>query len=114
MAKTPPDLKETMQRTCLSLLLTLLLTAPAIALADEIGSDIATTTPTGDKVILHPNGRWEFVDSKKAVQAAEVAKQYPENQGCPPGTQGGFLGFGRCVPIGDKDYNRGSMSGKGR
>lgn len=64
--------------------------------------------------MLHPNGRWEFIDEKKAIQAREIAKQFPENQGCPPGTQGGFLGFGRCIPIGDKDYNRGSLSGKGR
>jgi len=101
-----------MKNVFFSMLLTLLVTMPA--LAEEIGSDIETTTPNGDKVVLHPNGRWEFKDVKKAVQAAEVAKQYPENQGCPPGTQGGFLGFGRCVPIGDKDFNRGSMSGKGR
>lgn len=76
--------------------------------------DRQAATPDGDQVVLHANGRWEFVDTKKAAQAAEIAKQFPENQGCPPGTQGGLLGFGRCVPIGDKDYNRGSMSGKGR
>ena len=104
--------KPDMKNVFFSMLLTLLVTMPA--LAEEIGSDIETTTPNGDKVVLHPNGRWEFKDVKKAVQAAEVAKQYPENQGCPPGTQGGFLGFGRCVPVGDKDFNRGSMSGKGR
>jgi len=89
-----------------------LLSAPV--LADEPGKDLQAETPSGDKVILHPNGRWEFIDTKKAAEAKEVAKQYPENQVCPPGTQGGYLGLGRCIPIGDKDYNRGSMSGKGR
>jgi hypothetical protein len=89
-----------------------LLSAPA--LADEPGKDLQAETPSGDKVILHPNGRWEFIDTKKAAEAKEVAKQYPENQGCPPGTQGGYLGLGRCIPIGDKDYNRGSLGGKGR
>ena len=47
-------------------------------------------------------------------KAKEVAKQFPENQGCPSGTQGGLLGLGRCIPVGDKDYNRGSLTGKGR
>jgi len=83
-------------------------------MAQDMGSDIETTTPNGDKVILHPNGRWEFVDTKQAVKAAEIAKQYPENQVCPPGTQGGHFGLGRCIPVGDKDFNRGSLSGKGR
>ena len=80
----------------------------------EEGKDITAATPQGDQVILHPNGRWEFVDTKKAAVAKEVASQYVENQGCPHGTQGGFLGFGRCIAEGDKDFNRGSMSGKGR
>ncbi|HLD10203.1 MAG TPA: hypothetical protein VJB68_09180 [Methylophilaceae bacterium] len=95
-----------------SLLLCSLLAGYAIA--EEAVIPIQATTANGDKVILHPNGRWEFVDVKKAAEAKEVAKQFPENQGCPPGTQGGLLGLGRCIPIGDKDYNRGSLGGKGR
>ena len=91
---------------------TLLVSTPAFAEGD--GKDITAATPQGDQVILHPNGRWEFVDTKKAAVAKEVASQYVENQGCPHGTQGGFLGFGRCIAEGDKDFNRGSMSGKGR
>lgn len=86
----------------------------APAWAEEATEDIQATTPKGDRVILHANGRWEFVDQKKAAEAEKIAKQFPENQGCPPGTQGGFLGFGRCIPIGDKDFNRGSLGGKGR
>ena len=85
-----------------------------VALAESDATDISAVTDKGEKVILHPNGRWEFIDIKKAAEAKEVAKQFPENQGCPPGTQGGLFGLGRCIPIGDKDYNRGSMSGKGR
>jgi hypothetical protein len=96
-----------------SLLLTGLLASQAMA-AEQPVSPIKATTVNGDQVLLHPNGRWEFVDVKKAADAKEVAKQFPENQGCPPGTQGGLFGLGRCIPIGDKDYNRGSMSGKGR
>lgn len=86
----------------------------AVAHAESEPKDIAATTPQGDQVVLHPNGRWEFVDTKKAAVAKEVASQFIENQGCPNGTQGGFLGFGRCIAEGDKDFNRGSMSGKGR
>lgn len=82
--------------------------------AENTPKDLFATTPQGDQVTLHPNGRWEFIDTKKAAEAKEVAKQFPENQGCPQGTQGGLLGLGRCVSVGDKDYNRGSMSGKGR
>jgi hypothetical protein len=85
--------------------------SPAFA-ADAPGERVEATTAAGDKVILHPNGRWEFVDTQKAKAAKEVAGQYPENQGCPPGWRGGLLGFGRCVPPTDKDFNRGSMIGK--
>ena len=82
--------------------------------ANNTQGDITATSTNGDKVVLHANGRWEFVDTKKAVQAAEIAKQYPENQGCNNGEQGGFLGLGRCIPLGDKDFNRASGIGKGR
>ncbi len=71
---------------------------------------IEATTPGGDKVLLHPNGRWEYVDQKKAEQARRVASQLPENQGCPPGSQGGLFGIGRCILPGDKDYNRGTLN----
>jgi hypothetical protein len=84
------------------------------AMAEQPVSPIKATTANGDQVLLHPNGHWEFIDVKKAAEAKEVAKQFPENQSCPSGTQGGLLGFGRCIPVGDRDYNRGSMSGKGR
>ena len=71
---------------------------------------VEATTAGGDKVLLHPNGRWEYVDQKKAEQARAVAQQYPENQGCPAGSQGGLFGIGRCIMPGDKDYNRGSLN----
>jgi hypothetical protein len=95
-----------------SLILTFLLISAAIA--EETPTDIQATTTSGDAVILHANGRWEFVDAEKAARAREIAKQFPENRGCPSNMQGGFLGYGRCIPKGDKDYNRGSLSGKGR
>lgn len=78
--------------------------------ADEGKGTVEATTTGGDRVLLHPNGRWEYVNPQKAAAAREVSGQYPENQGCPPGSQGGFLGLGRCIPPGDKDYNRGSLN----
>jgi len=86
----------------------LLLTLPAVA------APVEATTATGDKVLLHPNGRWQYVDATKAEAAKKVADQYPENQLRPEAAQGGWMGLGRAVMPGDKDYNRGSLSGKGR
>jgi len=83
-------------------------------MAEEVPAAIQAVTVSGDVVVLHPNGHWGFVDAEKAAQAKEIAHQFPENQGCPSSMQGGFLSYGRCIPKGDKDYNRGSLSGKGR
>lgn len=74
----------------------------------------AATTVSGDKVLLHPNGRWEFVDVAKAEQAKKLAELYPENQTRPLEAQGGVMGVGRVILPGDKDYNRGSLNPKMR
>lgn len=75
---------------------------------------IDAITVVGDKVRLYPNGRWEYVDAGKAAKASEQVAQYPENKTRPAEAQGGLFGIGRTIMPGDKDYNRGSMSGKGR
>ena len=88
-----------------------LLALPLLALAAEQPSGpVEATTVNGDRVLLHPNGRWESVNPQKAAAARKTAEQFPENQGCPPGSQGSFFGFGRCIAPGDKDYNRGSLN----
>lgn len=92
------------------LLLAGLLSAGAVLAQGHGGEVIEASTAAGDKVRLLPNGRWEFVDAKKAEAARTVAQRYPENQGCPQGTQGGIMGLGRCVQPGDKDYNRGTLN----
>jgi len=47
--------------------------------------------------------------------AATPAAATPVAAGaCPPGSQGHLFGVGGCVVPGDRDYNRGSLSGKGR
>ncbi len=74
---------------------------------------IEATTATGEKVRLLPDGRWEYVDQARQAEAkktqAAVAATQPASQGCPPGSQGGMFGIGRCIPPGDPQYNRGSM-----
>jgi hypothetical protein len=87
-----------------------LLAALCLPAAAQERSAIEVATPSGEKVLLHPNGRWEYVEKKKAEEARSVAQQYPENQGCLPGTQGGLSGVGGCIKPGDKDYNRGSLN----
>lgn len=72
-------------------------------------------TSNGDKVRLFPNGRWEYVDAKKAeevrpqVQAYEEQKAREQAKG-----QGGLFGVGRRIQESDKDYNRGSLNPKMR
>lgn len=94
-----------------SLILTFMLISAAVA--EEAPSDIRATTAAGDSVILHPDGQWEYVDNKKAAAAQEVARKINNKVECPVNSQGTLLGFGRCIKKGDKEYNRGSLSGKG-
>lgn len=97
-------------RFCAAVIAASLVSWAAPSPAQDARPSIEATTPSGDKVLLHPNGRWEYVDAKKAEGARAVAREYPENQGCPPGSQGGLFGVGRCIRPGDKDYNRGSLN----
>lgn len=80
--------------------------SPAVV-AQEL---IEATTASGEKVRLHPNGRWEYADAQKAAAAKVLADQYPENQLRPQAAQGCLFGIGRCIMPGDKDYNRGTMN----
>lgn len=94
----------------------LLLTVTPLASADIADTPertpIAGKTANGEDVLLFPNGRWEYVNTVKAAEAKKVAEKFPENKGCPAGSQGGLFGVGRCIMPGDKDYNRRSLSGK--
>ena len=88
--------------------LSLQLVAPAV---QAQGSEtLEATTASGEKVRLLPNGRWEYVDTQKAVAAKVVADQYPENKLRPMDAQGCLFGVGRCIMPGDKDYNRGTLN----
>ncbi len=46
------------------------------AVAQEL---IEATTASGEKVRLHPNGRWEYLDAQKAVAAKTVVDQSGES-----------------------------------
>lgn len=94
-------------------LLAVVMSASAFAADAPSREPVEATTATGDKVLLYPNGRWEFVEAKKAEAAHKVAAEYPENQSVPAEpTQGGLFGIGRTIKPGDKDYNRGSLNPK--
>ncbi len=86
----------------------------ALSAHAEQPQPLQATTVQGDAVVLQPNGRWHFVDRDKAAAAEKIAREFPENQGCPSGMQGGFFGLGRCISNNDKEFNRGSLSGKSR
>jgi hypothetical protein len=95
-------------------LLTLGLLSIALGVAAENldRTPLPAVTANGEKVLLFPNGHWEFVDADKAAAAQKSAAQYPENRTRPVDAQGGWLG-GRVIMPGDPDYNRGSLGPKG-
>jgi hypothetical protein len=68
---------------------------------------VEATTAKGEKVYLFPNGRWEFVDQPKAQVQREERRIEDERE---RNAQGGFLGLGRRIYEGDKDFNRGSLN----
>ncbi|WP_195742042.1 hypothetical protein [Methylobacillus flagellatus] len=77
-----------------------------LAWAEEAPSPQHATTANGERVILNEDGSWQYADQEKTQPRQSV-------RDCPPGSQGGWFGT-RCIPPGDKDFNRGSLSRKGR
>ena len=75
------------------------------ALAQE--TVIEATTAAGEKVRLLPGGRWEYADPAKAEPQRRQREAEAEAE---RKSQGGWLGFGRRVQEGDKDYNRGTLN----
>ena len=74
---------------------------------------VEATTAQGERVRLYENGRWEYVDTKKAEAQKPIVAAYDKQQDdAKAAEQGGLFGFGRKVKPGDKDYNRGSLGGK--
>ena len=74
---------------------------------------LEATTVQGERVRLFENGRWEYVDAKKAeAQKPIVAAYDKQHDDAKASEQGGLFGVGRKIKPGDKDYNRGSLGGK--
>lgn len=80
--------------------------------AASASAPIEASTASGDRVLLHPDGRWEYVDEKKAEAARKLAETLPGGRTRPVEAQGGLFGVGRTLMPGDKDYNRGSLNPK--
>jgi hypothetical protein len=103
-------------------LLAMLLVLPLTSAADE---PLEATTEDGRKVILHPDGRWEF-NAAAGTSAGSTAtgaapKAAAPTSGAAAGSgarsddrycQGGLFGVGRRVCPGDPEYNRGSLNPK--
>lgn len=98
----------------------------AIASAHAAEPTLEALTEDGRKVILHPDGRWQFAtpdtpegagaDKPAAPTAtapaasgtASAAAARPDDRFC----IGGLFGVGRRVCPGDPEYNRGSLNPK--
>ena len=88
---------------------------PAWAQSDVIEA----TTTSGERVRLMSNGRWEYVDQKKAAVQQEARRQEQVQREAEIKRErsaqgGGLLGLGRTIYEGEKDYNRGSLNPKTR
>ena len=98
-----------------------LMLAAGMASAQQAKGPIDTTTPTGEKIRLFPDGHWEYLDGKKAEvqrteRAVEVKKQEEVRKAEVTRERnaqgGGKIGLGRTIYEGDPDYNRGSLNPK--
>jgi hypothetical protein len=86
----------------------LAMTMPALGGAQEAQpATVEAVTATGEKVLLLPNGRWEFTDPKKAEPQRARQNAADERERA---AQGGLFGLGRKIYPGDPDYNRGTLN----
>jgi hypothetical protein len=85
------------------------------ACASAVGAQqpMEATTAGGDRILLHPDGRWEYADPKKRAESPLRPTAAAAQPGAGP-AQGGLFGIGRTILPGDPEYNLGSLSGKGR
>jgi hypothetical protein len=75
---------------------------------------LEATTAGGEKVRLLANGRWEYLDQKKAEVQRKAVEVEMARERAAQGTIGSVLGIGRPIYEGDKDYNRGTLNPKMR
>lgn len=58
---------------------------------------VEVLTSSGEKGILHVNGKWEFVNLQKAVAAKEIANKLGPEANFAPGNHGNFLAMVTAV-----------------
>ena len=78
---------------------------------------LEASTANGEKVRLMPDGRWEWVEQKKAAVQQQQRRWEDEQRQAELRRErnaqgGGLIGVGRTLYEGDKDYNRGSLNPK--
>ena len=100
----------------MKIILGVLLACTALGAGAQV---IDATTSNGERVRLMPDGRWEYVDQKKAAVQQEARKKEQDQRDVELKRErsaqgGGLLGIGRTLYEGDKDYNRGSLNPKMR
>jgi hypothetical protein len=100
----------------MKIILGVLLACTALGASAQV---IDATTANGERVRLMPDGRWEYVDQKKAAVQQEARKKEQDQRDVELKRErsaqgGGLLGIGRTLYEGDKDYNRGSLNPKMR
>ena len=83
------------------LMLCFLASVCLLATAAE-SNKIDAVTDTGEKVILFPDGHWEFVDQQKAAAAKQEIQQKKIDADCPPDARDGLFG---CLLQGDKGHH---------
>jgi hypothetical protein len=100
-----------------------LMLVAGMATAQPAKQPVDTTTPSGERIRLFPDGHWEYLDGQKAAEQrterAVEAKKQEEVRKTEVARErkaqgGGQIGLGRTIYEGDPDYNRGTLNPKMR
>ncbi len=86
----------------------------SVQAAETTSEDISAKTASGEEIVLHPNGTWEYLNKQKAAEMKIKVDKMPGDDGCPRGTRPNLFGLGRCIAYDDPVLQRGSLGGKGR
>lgn len=69
-----------------------LIAVAAQVYAAESTSKMDAVTDTGEKVVLFPDGHWEYVDQQKAAVVKQEIQQKKMDADCPPEAREGLFG----------------------
>ncbi|HZV62886.1 MAG TPA: hypothetical protein VFF75_10745 [Methylophilaceae bacterium] len=83
-----------------SLILGLLLIATAMA--EEVPAGIQAVTSSGDAVVLHPNGRWEFVDARRLLKPRRSLSSFQKTRAALPVCKVAFWVTAAAFPRGTR------------